>query len=311
MREDLISVIVPIYNVQVYLERCINSLVSQTYNKIEIILVDDGSTDSSGEIAEKWAKKDDRIVVLHKKNGGLSDARNYGIKMANGKYLSFVDSDDYVDERFIETLYRLCINTGSKISAIDKQSFSDVDLVSRSKNIDEELEILDKETAMKYLYTEEKYANYAWNKLYLKELFDDVKYPYGRKMEDLGTTYLLFDKCDFIAYKATPLYFYYQRNDSILHNPDCKFYIDKFELSSERYEYVKRKYPNMRENYSFYFFVILEGFPYISKEKRMVARKEAVEIWPTVKEKCGNKTKAKYILLKYFPNIYAKGLKKC
>ena len=124
MNKDLISIIVPIYNVEQYLNRCIESLVNQTYTNLEILLIDDGSTDNSGKLAEKWISNDQRIKVYHKKNGGLSDARNYGIKYAKGKYLSFVDSDDYVDMRFIEILYKTCIETNTKIATIGIQMLS-------------------------------------------------------------------------------------------------------------------------------------------------------------------------------------------
>ena len=114
--KELISIIVPVYNVEKYLNRCIDSLISQTYQNIEIILVDDGSTDSSSEIVDGYLKKDNRIKVFHKDNGGLSDARNKGIEISKGKYLSFVDSDDYVTNTYIETLYNTIIEYEADIS---------------------------------------------------------------------------------------------------------------------------------------------------------------------------------------------------
>lgn len=311
MNKDLISIIVPIYNVEKYLNRCVESLVNQTYTNIEILLIDDGSTDNSGKLAEEWGKKYTKIKVYHKKNGGLSDARNYGIEYAKGKYLSFVDSDDYVDERFIETLYKTCIKTKTKISAIGKQLFSDDIPVKGDRSEEEKIEIYEKKEAIRYLYTEDKYANYAWNKLYLKELFDGVKYPYGKKMEDLGTTYLLFDKCDYVSYNASKLYFYFQRDDSILHSQDAKFWIDKFSLVAERYSYIKSKYPDVEENYIDYMNGVLDAYPYISAYDRKISRNEAMKIWKKVRNKYGMKTKIKYYLLKLFPSLYVKVVKKC
>lgn len=122
---ELISVIVPIYNVEEYLDRCVNSIVNQTYRNIEILLIDDGSKDNSGKISDERAKKDDRIRVFHKENGGLSDARNYGIERAKGAIYSFIDSDDYVDEKFIEIMYENMIATGSQISAVGYKKFTD------------------------------------------------------------------------------------------------------------------------------------------------------------------------------------------
>lgn len=117
MKEDLISIIVPIYNVENYVNKCIQSLVSQTYSHLEILLIDDGSTDHSGEICEKWAKQDRRIQVLHQKNSGPSKARNVGLQMAKGKWISFVDSDDYVAPQYIEKLYQL-VDVNTKVVRI-------------------------------------------------------------------------------------------------------------------------------------------------------------------------------------------------
>ena len=311
MNKDLISIIVPIYNVEQYLNRCIESLVNQTYTNLEILLIDDGSTDNSGTLAEKWISNDQRIKVYHKKNGGLSDARNYGIKYAKGKYLSFVDSDDYVDMRFIEILYKTCIETNTKIATIGIQMFSDDVPVEKCVRLADSIDIYIKEQAIKYLYAENKYGNYAWNKLYLKELFNNIKYPYGRKMEDLGTTYLLFDKCDYISYNSSKLYFYYQRSDSILHSLDSKFWVDKFTLITERYNYIKKKYPNIEENYIDYMNGVLDAYPYISEDERKISRNEAIKIWSKVKRFYGIKMKIKYYLFKFIPKLYVRVLKKC
>ena len=115
----LVSIIVPVYNVEKYLERCLDSLINQTLKDIEIILVDDGSTDDSGNICDKYAKKDKRIKVIHKENGGLSDARNIGLSIANGRYLQFVDSDDFIHKQMIEILYNTIINNNADISICD------------------------------------------------------------------------------------------------------------------------------------------------------------------------------------------------
>ena len=114
--DELISVIVPVYNVEKYISRCIESIMKQTYKNIEIILIDDGSTDNSGKICDEYSLKDDRINVIHKKNGGLSDARNTGLDIAKGKYISLIDSDDFVSKFFIETLYNTCKNENCEIA---------------------------------------------------------------------------------------------------------------------------------------------------------------------------------------------------
>lgn len=118
MEEKLISIIVPVYNVEKYLKECIDSVISQTYKNLEIILVDDGSTDKSGEICDEYSKKDSRIKVIHKENGGLSDARNVALDIAKGEYIGFVDSDDYVEKDMFETLYKLAEEHNTEISSI-------------------------------------------------------------------------------------------------------------------------------------------------------------------------------------------------
>ena len=125
MEKDLISIIVPVYKVEPYLDRCIQSIVNQTYKNLEIILVDDGSPDNCPVMCDTWAQRDTRIKVIYKKNSGLADARNMGLEVAKGTYLTFVDSDDYVDERFVECLYAQIQESDAQISCVDLQKFND------------------------------------------------------------------------------------------------------------------------------------------------------------------------------------------
>lgn len=273
---DLISVIIPVYKVEQYLHRCVESVVEQTYKNLEIILVDDGSPDSCPELCNQWRIKDSRIKVIHKKNGGLSDARNAGIEIASGKYLAFIDSDDYVDRRFIECLYSAIQKTRAQISCVGIQIFSDKQEVNQDTEF-YQTEVFKKQEAIHNLFDSTKYCDYAWNKLYDRRLFDNVRYPFGRKMEDIGTTYKLLDQCNLIAYCPTKLYYYYQRNDSILHSADRKFFIDKYELSKERYLYIKQVYPQIIENYCFFNTVILGCYPYLRQEEANYARKELMK----------------------------------
>ena len=211
---DLISIIVPIYNVEEYLDKCIESIIAQSYSKLEIILIDDGSTDKSGIIAEKYSLFDHRIVVIHKKNGGLSDARNVGIDIAKGKYLMFVDSDDYISIDCVEYLYTSLTRTQSSIS---------VGKLKKTKNRDElytgietEKMIFDKYEAINQLFYANKYSVAAPGKLYLAELFDGIRFPIGKLHEDVFTTYKVFLKSDRIYYGNKIVYFYYHRPGSIM-----------------------------------------------------------------------------------------------
>lgn len=304
--DDLISIIIPVYKVEKYLNRCIKSVVEQTYENLEIILVDDGSPDKCPQICDDWTKNDRRVKVIHKKNGGLSDARNSGLKVAKGVYICFVDSDDYVSEKFVETLYNLIRNNHTEISAISFQEVFSTkrEVVDTVEDKNSEV-VFENEDALRQLFSNDTFANYAWNKMYKRHLFDDVQFPIGRKMEDLGTTYKLLLKAKRIAYSAQILYFYYQREDSILHKPNLEFYRDKFELSRERYEKIQDVYPKMKENASFFLEVLLETYPKLySSFKDYDWKTTAKCTFKKCKEILSLKEKFKYNLFVYCDMIY-------
>ena len=193
--KDLISVIIPVYNVEKYIEKCIYSVINQTYKNIEIILVDDGSTDISGKICDDFEKKDYRIKVIHKKNGGLSDARNVGIDVSTGKYIVFIDSDDYVDKKHIEYLYNMITKNNADISICQFNIVyenSDIQITDFTKK--DTIKIFDNKKALETMLYNKKFCNSACTKMYKKELFDDIRFPIGKLYEDLGTTYKLIEK---------------------------------------------------------------------------------------------------------------------
>lgn len=216
--ENLVSIIVPIYNVEKYVDACVQSLVLQSYQQIEILLVDDGSTDRSGEICANWAKKDSRIKVFHKENGGLSDARNYGIERAQGAYLSFVDGDDYVCPDFIEYLFKNRVKGGVAICGYTlKWPTSQIE-VKLKKGM-----YTSKEAISEYLSNEIRASNgglpgfgsFAWNKLWYYSLFESIRYPVGKKWEDVWIIFSLFYQATFIHVLNNAKYMYIQRANSI------------------------------------------------------------------------------------------------
>ena len=190
----MVSIIIPVYNVEKYIERMLATIVKQTYKSLEIILVDDGSTDSCGKICDEWAKKDNRIVVIHKKNGGLSSARNVGINIARGEYLFFCDSDDYISKNCVEYLYNTICNNQADIvvgnyieTSLDNQGFN-------IYKVDEH--VLSGKQAIKEIYGKNNVQMVtAWGKIYKASLFDNIRYPVGLLHEDEGTTYKLYYKC--------------------------------------------------------------------------------------------------------------------
>lgn len=219
--KDLISIVVPIYNVEKYLERCVSSIINQTYKNLEIILVDDESPDKCAKLCDDFACKDSRVRVIHQKNKGLSGARNAGIDIAKGEYIAFVDSDDFIAENFIEYLYSAIKATDSEI-AVCKYEYVKSDIMTQSvKSIALSSNDLKKHTynaaeliANMYIPDGAFYV-VAWNKLYKKSLFDDIRYPEQRIHEDEATTYKLYYKAKKGVFVDRYLYGYFVEGESI------------------------------------------------------------------------------------------------
>lgn len=178
-----ISIIVPVYKVEKYLRKCVDSILAQTFTDFEVILVDDGSPDNSGKICDEYAEKDNRVRVIHKENGGLSSARNAGIDVARGKYLGFVDSDDYIDEDMYEILYENLKIHDADISSVELIPFYG-DRYKKA-NKEKKVIILNKKEAIKSVLEGTQFYAYAWNKLYRKELFKDNRYLDGKTFEEI------------------------------------------------------------------------------------------------------------------------------
>lgn len=217
IEKSIISVIVPVYRVEAYLDRCIQSILNQTYKNLEIILVDDGSPDNSGKICDQYAEIDDRIKVIHKENGGLSDARNTGIDIATGDYLGFVDSDDFIHREMYETLYLNITKTNSDISIGSIERVKDYNNIP--ERLDNKISTISSIRGLELLFTF-KCSNLtsACNKLFKRELFEEIRFPKGRIREDESTAYKLIFKSKSIVITEKLLYYYHQTNDSIMHN---------------------------------------------------------------------------------------------
>lgn len=212
--KPLISIIVPVYKVEKYLHECIESILCQTYQYFELILVDDGSPDSCGEICEEYARGDSRIRVIHKKNGGLSDARNKGIEVAKGMYITFIDSDDYVWDKYLEVLLSIALNYDADIVQGELTRKQE----TLGKDSTTELTIFENEEIIRSFLLFEKMHVSVCKKLYRRELFEDIKFPVGRINEDTLTTYKLLLKARKAIYISNIIYYYRINPEGIMHS---------------------------------------------------------------------------------------------
>lgn len=216
--KPLISLVIPVYNVEKYFVRCMESVLRQTYDYFEVILVDDGSTDNSGKMCDEYAEKDNRVAVYHKLNGGLSDARNFGVERANAEWVSFIDSDDYVTEDYLEYLWYLIEKYDADLSVGQFIRISDCQIGVEIEQQNVKDYCLDTENAMKDLCLGNYISTVSWGKLYRKEYLYKNKFPIGKYYEDIATTYKLFFESKKVAVGLKKIYFYVQRNISILHS---------------------------------------------------------------------------------------------
>lgn len=213
----LITVIVPIYNVENYLKKCLNSIINQQYKKLEILLIDDGSTDLSGKIADEYAVKDNRIKVVHKENGGLSDARNYGLKIMTGEYVTFIDSDDYVTEDYISYMYGLLEKTNFKASLALCSLINVYSSTDRLQDNGNQTEVvLSGKKCIEMMCYHDLVDTCAYAKLGKRELYTNDFFPKGKLFEDIGSTYKLFLQCDKVACGFKGKYYYVIRPNSIV-----------------------------------------------------------------------------------------------
>lgn len=243
--KELISVIVPVYNVEKYLEKCIKSITNQTYHNLEIILVNDGSQDKSGKICDFWAQKDSRIKVIHKENGGLSDARNVGIKIATGEYIGFVDSDDYINPNFYEILMTNMNRYKADISACSIRKFSEEEVLDESLSLNEKVYTFITEEALSDLIDENILNQTVWNKLYKREVINDIYFEFGKIHEDVFWTYQVFGNAKKVVYINQELYYYLQRSGSIMNGQFSIARIDSLEAKANRVKYMEKNFPSL------------------------------------------------------------------
>lgn len=280
----LISVVVPIYKVEEYLDRCVSSLVGQSYKNLEIILVDDGSPDNCPQMCEGWADKDNRIKVIHKENGGLSDARNAGLKAVTGDYIGFVDSDDWIDVKTYELVLKKMLDTASDIGAFNILSVTSEEF---TPELSDEYEVLDSEKAIENTIDDVGVRTVVWNKLYKRELLDGLPFEKGKLHEDEFFTFRVLDRAERIVYLHRQCYYYFQRPSSIMGVYSPK-HIDMLEGVWQRTKFVEKKYPAIYSKAKISFsFCCIHQYCMILKNKKSdpqrSARKKIAQLRSSVK----------------------------
>lgn len=245
-----ISVIVPVYNTEKYLEKCLDSISSQTYSNLEIIVVDDGSKDNSAYVYNKFKQKDSRVVIICKNNGGLSDARNYGIIHSTGEYICFIDSDDYIEVDYIEKMYNAIEKYNADICCCGKI----IETKNKSNYVNTKNEfVVNSVEALKLYLQKKEIDNSAVDKLYKRILFDHIRFPIGKYYEDIGTVYKLFIASNNIVHIKNPLYHYVMREQSISHERYSEKQLDSLYMTKEAVNDIMRLYPQLKEYATAYY----------------------------------------------------------
>ncbi|WP_279006534.1 glycosyltransferase family 2 protein [Thomasclavelia cocleata] len=314
--DELISVIVPIYNIEMFVERCIKSIVEQSYKNLEIILIDDGSTDSSGDICEKWKKFDSRISVIHKKNGGLSDARNFGLDVARGSYISFIDGDDFiVKDMYKDMLNYICMyNCDICICGICKTENGRKFVTRPYTYKNKEFTIFNSEIAIKEVLND-KIDVSSCNKLYKRNIIGKLRFPYGKTNEDFALIYKLFFFSRKIIVINKNYYKYIQRDLSITTTQFDEKQFDKYYNCIDMLEFVKSNIPqlvNDAEKYLWYqTFCLLKNL--YTKNIFRDYKKYDIELRKMLQNNTKKiinckiisfKEKLIYICISYFPRLY-------
>ena len=243
--KERISVVVPVYNVEKYLEKCVNSIVNQTYKNLEIILVDDGATDNSGKLCDELAKIDNRIKVYHKENGGLSDARNYGVERATGDYIGFVDSDDYIDAEMYEKLYEAIKKENADVAECNLKIIypNRVELYTNEKYF----KVCTKQEYLEEYLKIEKVFGSVWTKLIKSDIAKKLVFPKGKLYEDTYYAYDLINVANSFVLIDSPSYNYLMRENSITNAKFNLRIFDLIEIVEKFHKMTYENYPSLKE----------------------------------------------------------------
>lgn len=307
-----VSVVVPVYNVKKYLNKCVNSIIAQTYDNYEVLLIDDGSTDGSAEICDSFAEQCEKISVYHKENGGLSDARNFANKYLKGDYIVYIDSDDYVDPDYISVM----VECREKYdAALVIASYIDEDesgKVLSKKTFNNKITVYDAKLALEEMCYEKTICTAAWGKLIKRELVFENEFPKGMLYEDLATMYKIIGSCSTVVYVDRSVYHYIQRNGSIRFSKYSPKVLHVMQAAENLLDYVEKYYPDIRSAaIQRYFFSANEVYVRAFNEKDFLKITANIRIklrqyWPIVRSnnKISQKQKIRYWMMTFHPILY-------
>lgn len=293
MENVKISIIVPVYNTEKYLKRCIESIINQTYKNLEVILVDDGSSDKSPLICDEYAKKDKRIKVIHKENGGASSSRNIGMDVATGKYITFVDSDDFIKEDFVEYLYNLCIENNCEIVQCSFEVGSNEKFSDTSKI--EKIEVYSNIEAL----CSRSLKVTPWGKLYKTETIKSIKFPLGIINEDDATYYKFIYNSKSVCITNKQLYYYYQSDNSVMRNNSKYKRTDFINIYKDRIKFFKEKKEVILYEKSYERFCLVLMLFYINCKKDRENTNDKKQILDLYRENLKIVLKSKYTSIKF------------
>ena len=309
--QTLISIIVPVYNAEKFLEKCVDSIVEQTYQSLEIILVDDGSTDHSPEICDQLSRKDPRILVIHQKNAGVSAARNAGIGYARGEYLAFIDGDDYISPYMMEHLYSRIVEDHSEVAVCGYRKVDEEGYELSVATIPDAIVSGPQAIRMHYNQTA-GIMMIPVDKLYHRKLFETVRFPLGKRCEDEATFYRILDLCDRVSILAEPLYFYVQHEDSFMGREYSVERLDGVEAFYDRYMFYRdhgERYQDLLQPegklFVWLFYDVMRQFqPNTDEERKRV--NEVCKMGREMCSQCGLKWTLRERMKLLFPEIYVK-----
>ncbi len=313
-----LSIIVPVFNLERLLPKCIDSILAQTFKDFELILVNDGSTDKSDEICDEYGNKDQRIIVIHKKNGGVSSARNAGLAVARGEYIGFVDSDDYVNKHMYETLCHTAIQNNADITVCSFLNVcEDQGQAIDKPDLNYKTQHFNNREAIRQMYiSKSNYITYIvpWNKLYKRQLFNDIQYKVGNIYDDETIAHMLLYNSKNITYINSKLYYYVQRSGSQMNSPFHIKRFDKIYALNERAKYFKqyketdlyeKALKHFMDMFFWYYYLAKDNLKSIDKELKTVKRTFDNSLLDLLKhKKIGWKQKLMCILFSVNPYLF-------